>query len=120
MKNKQAYKNLAVWNEILELVKNTYILSSVFPEDEHDGIVKSLKDQALKIPGGIAKAMQVEDGELCKQYFEQSLNAITEIETLLIISHKLEFIETKDLENYSDKSDKVNMQIKGLIEKFSK
>ena len=69
MKNKQAYKNLAVWNDSLELVKNTYVLSSVFPEDEQDGIVRFLKNQAVNIPGGISKAMQADNGELRKQYF---------------------------------------------------
>lgn len=120
MKNKQAYKNLAVWNESLDLVKNTYILSSVFPEDEKNGIIKSLKNQATNIPIGITKAMQAEDRNSRKQYLEQSLNAITEIETLLIIALKLEFIELKDLEDYTDKSEQVSMQIKGLIQKFSK
>jgi len=120
MKNKQAFKNLAVWNESLELVKSTYILSSVFPENEQGGIVKSLKKQVINIPVGISKAMQALDGKLRKQYLEQSLNAITEIETLLIIAHKLDFIESSDLENYTDKSDQVSTQIKGLIQKVGK
>ncbi len=120
MKNKQAFKNLAVWNDSLELVKNTYILSSVFTEDEQDGIVKTLKSQVINIPGSIAKAMQTEDKKLRKQYFEQVLNVITEIETLLIISQELSYIETKDLDNFTEKSSQVSMQIKGLIQKFSK
>ena len=119
MKNKQAYKNLAVWNESLELVKNTYILSSVFPENEKDGIVKSLKKQAIKIPGGISKAMQAANKDDRKQFFEQSLNAITEIETLLIIAQKLDFINPKDVVDFTEKSNQVSMQVKGLIQKFS-
>lgn len=120
MKNKQAFKNLPVWDNSLELVKSIYILTSVFPEDEQDGIIKTLKSQAISIPGGIAKAMQIEDEKFRQQYFLQSLNAITEIETLLIIANKLDYIENKDLENYTDKCDQVSRQIKGLIQKFSK
>lgn len=120
MKNKQAYKNLAVWDDSLELVKNTYVLSGLFPEDEKEGIVKSLKKQVIKIPVGISKAMQAKDIEYRKQCFQESLIAITEIETLLIIAHKLEFIESKNLEDYTDKSDKLSSQIKGLSQKFSK
>ena len=119
MKNKHAFKNLAVWNESLDLVKETYDLSSVFPEDEQNGIVKSLKKQAVNIPVGISKAMQADDGELRKHYFEQSLTAITEIETLLIIAQRLDFIDPKDVVVFTDKSDQVSMQIKGLIQKFS-
>ena len=119
MKNKQAFKNLAVWNESLELVKDTYDLSSVFPEDEKDGIVGSLKKQAIKIPGGISKAMQADDGDLRKQYFDQSLNAITEIETLLIIAQKLDFIDPKDVVDFTEKSNQVSMRVHGLIQKFS-
>ena len=120
MKNKQTFKNLAVWNESLELVKSTYVLANVFPEDEQDGIVKNLKSHSVCIPGGISKAMQTEDGNLRKQHFEESMNAINEIETLLIIAQKLEFIDTKDLDDYTEKSNLVSMQIKGLIQRFSK
>lgn len=119
MKNKQAFKNLAVWNESLELLKSTYILTSVFPEDEKDGIVKFLKKQVVKIPIGISKAMQTNNGELRKQYFEESINAITEIDTLLIIAQKLDFIDAKDVLDFTDKSNQVSMQINGLIQKFS-
>ncbi len=120
MKNQQAFKNLAVWNESIELVKSTYEIASVFPEDEKNGIVKSLKKQALNIPGGISKAMQVEEAEMRKQYFEQSLMAITEIETLLIIAQRLDFIDPKDVVDYTNKSEQVAMQIKGLIQKFNR
>jgi len=120
MKNKQAYKNLPVWNDSLELVKITYLLSDTFPEDEKNGISKTLKKQIIRIPVGISKAMQADNGDQRKQYLEQADNAITEIETLLIIAQKLEFIESKDLEDYTDKSDQISTQIKGLIQKFSK
>jgi four helix bundle protein len=119
MKNKQAYKDLAVWNNSLELVKDTYILTSIFPEDEQGEISKALKNYAISIPGSIAKAMQEEEVKLRKKYFEQSHNAITEIETLLIIAQKLEYIEEKDMDNFTDKSNKISMQIKELIQKFS-
>lgn len=120
MRNKQAFKDLPVWNDSLELVKKTYVLSGIFPENEKNGIAKSLKKLVIKIPVGISKAMQAVDRDQRKEYFEQALNAITEIETLLIIAQKLEFIESKDLEDYTDKSDQISTQIKGLIQKFSK
>ncbi len=120
MKNKQAFKNLAIWNDSLELVKKTYVLSGFFPEDEKNGIAKSLKKQVVKIPIGISKAFQAKGGDERKQYLEQSLNAITEIETLLIIAQKLDFIESKVLEDYTESSDQISTQINGLIQKFSK
>jgi four helix bundle protein len=120
MKNKLAYKNLSVWDESLELVKYTYILTSVFPEDEKEGIIRAIKDHAVKIPGGIAKAMQTEKNDERKSCFNISLNAIIEIETLLLIAQKLDYISENDVKKYTDKSSIVSMQISGIMQKFGK
>lgn len=120
MKNKQAFKNLTVWNESLDLVKNTYITTSVFPEEEQDGIVKAIKKHAITVPGGISKAMQTEDKQMREQFLDEAVMAITEIETLLIISHKLDYIDEQDLDKFIDKSNQLSMQIKGLHQRLNK
>lgn len=120
MKNKQAFKNLTVWNESLEFVKSTYILTSIFPEEEQDGIVKAIKKFVITVPGGISKAMQTENKSLREQFLDESMNAITEIETLLIISQKLDYIDDQDLERFTDKSTQLSMQVKGLHQRLSK
>lgn len=120
MKNKQSFKNLNVWNDCLELVKSTYDIGGSFPDEEQQGIVATMKKYAVEIPGGISKAMQTTDGKLKQQFFENSLNAITEIDTLLIVANKLEFISEEDLDNFTEKSDLVSTQIKGLIQRFNK
>ncbi len=120
MKHKLAYKNLTVWDESLELVKYTYILTSVFPEDEKEGLVKTIKEQAIKIPGGIAKAMQTEKNSERNQHLHQSLDAILEVETLFTLANKLDFMSESDVKKYTEKSQKVSMQLNGLMQKLGK
>ena len=120
MRNKQAIAKIPVWNESLDLVKSTYVLTNVFPEEEQECIVKAIKQFVISIPGGISKAMQTEDNKLGEQYLEGSVNAIIEIESLFAIAQKLEYITEQDVEKFTDKSNQLHMQIKDLIRRLSK
>ncbi len=120
MKNRQSFKNLAIWENCLEMVKSIYILTSVFPEDEKEGVVRAMKKSVIQVPGNIAKGMQSSNAEARQQHLENALNELTEIETLLIVSQKLDFIDENDFESYYEKCQTLNMQIDGLIQKFNK
>lgn len=118
MKKKQAFENLPVWLESLELVKEIYLLTSIFPEDEDDLLARKLYKQAVEIPINIAKAMQSEENRV-QHLIDASLNII-ELQTILVISEKLGFIEVEDVENIKDKSDKIDSSLQGLVYKLSK
>lgn len=119
MKNTKAYTNLAVWKESLELVKSTYILISIFPEIEAKTIIDRLKSQVIEIPIGISKGMQTEDLNERQIMLKKSQSALNEIETLLIIAQKLDFITDTDVNKFNEKNEPIAMNIKGLILKFN-
>lgn len=117
MKKKQLYENLPVWVESLELVKEIYLLTSIFPEEE-DLLVRKLYNQAIEIPTNVAKAMQSEDDRI--QHLKAANLNIIELQTILVISEKLGFIEVKDVDNIKDKSDKIYSSLQGLVQKLSR
>ena len=118
MKNKQAYTNLSVWQDSLDLVKSIYVLSSVFPEEEAKSIVDQLKNRALEIPIFISKAMSTKDLRERKTQLTSAHQKLTELETLLIIANKLNFITDEDVDKFNDLSQNIGMHINGLIMKF--
>ncbi len=118
MKNKQAYTNLSVWKDSLDLVKSIYVLTSVFPEDEAKTLIDQLKSRALEVPMGISNAMTTNNISNRRNYLSSSYQKLTELETLFIIANKLNFINDADLEKYNINSQNIGMHINGLIMKF--
>ena len=118
MKNKQAYTNLSVWKDSLDLVKSIYVLTSVFPEDEAKTLIDQLKARVLEIPMGISNAMTTNNISDRRNYLSSSYQKLTELETLFIIANKLNFIDDADLEKSNINTQNIGMQINGLIMKF--
>jgi len=118
MKKKQSYENLPVWTESLDLVKDIYLLTSIFPEEEDNLLVRKLQKQAIEIPTNISKAMLNEEDRI--QYLKAANLNIVEIQTVLFISQKLGFIEAKDVEKINNKIDRIDTDLQGLVQKLSR
>lgn len=118
MKNKQAFTKLSVWEDSLDLVKSIYVLTSVFPADEAKTLVDQLKSRVLEIPIGISQGMTNENLSERRTHLKRSHQILSELETLLIIANKLNFISEKDVDDFNTKSQAIGMHINGLIMKF--
>lgn len=120
MKNKHSFTNLSVWKDSLELVKNVYVLTSIFPEEEAKTIIDQLKSKAIEIPICISNGMTTQDYQDRKAQLSMAHQKLTEIETLLIIANKLNFISDEDVEKFNLSSQNIGMHLNGLIMKFNK
>jgi len=118
MKNKLAYTNLSVWQDSLDLVKSIYVLTSVFPEEEARTLTDQLKSSVIEIPLGISKAMTTKDFRDRRNYLLVAYQKLTELETLLIIANKLNFISEADVDKFITSSQDIGMHLNGLIMKF--
>lgn len=118
MKKKKAFESLPIWTESIALVKDIYLLTSIFPEEEDDLISKKLHKQSIEIPSNIAKAMLNQEDRI--DYLKAANYNIIEIQTLIVISENLGFIEAKDVEKIKDKTDLIESNLQGLVHKLSK
>ncbi len=118
MKNKHSYTNLSVWQESLDLVKSVYVLTSVFPEDEAQSIIDQLKSRVIEIPLCISNGMTTKDFRERKTQLTVAHQKLTEIETLLIIANKLNFVTEEDVNKFNISSQNIGMHLDGLIMKF--
>ena len=49
-----AYKNLEAWKHSMQLVKEIYILTKIFPKEEIYALTSQLKRAAVSVPSNIA------------------------------------------------------------------
>ena len=120
MKHQKIHKNLDVWKDSIAFVKDIYILTNSFPEDEFSGLASRLREIVISIPTNISKGFSMRFKSEINVFLIKAQNAIAETDTLLLISYELGYINQKDLDIFSLKTDNINSQISGLIIKFER
>ena len=116
MRNKiNTYKDLIVWQKSMELVSDVYSISKTFPVEEKFGIVSQLNRAAVSIPSNIAEGWGRETSKNYSQFLRISRGSLMELETLIIISKNLGFIEKEKQELISNRIEEVGKILQGLI-----
>lgn len=111
------YKDLEVWKVAIEFVKEIYILTGKFPSDEKFGIVSQIRRAAVSIPSNIAEGAVRHSDKESTRFMDIALGSIAELETQLIISKELAFID--DIDEEIKKLKKMSAMLHGL-QKFYK
>jgi four helix bundle protein len=87
------YKKLNVWKESIELVKQVYQVTASFPKDERYGLISQLRRASVSIPSNIAEGNSRSSDKDYKRFIEIAYGSALELETQLIISVELNFID---------------------------
>ena len=88
-----SYKDLIVWQKSILLVKDVYLVTAKFPGSELYGIVNQMRRSAVSIPANLAEGYARKSKKEYSQFIAISFGSATELETYLIISKELRFID---------------------------
>ncbi len=110
---KPHYK-LDVWKKSIGFVMEVYQITAIFPEEEKFGLVSQLRRAAVSIPSNIAEGAARETKKQFRNYLSIAQGSSAEIDTQLIISHKLGYIEEDDLNEMTKKLNDISKMIIGL------
>ena len=89
----QNFKELHIWQESMEFVKEIYIITSAYPEAEKFGLVQQMRRAAVSIPSNIAEGAGRNSLLEFKRFLTISISSSNELETQLGISEMMDFIE---------------------------
>ena len=87
------FRELKVWNEAMTIVKETYEIASMLPDQEKFGIKSQISRAAVSIPSNIAEGSAKSSNKEVKRYFEISMGSAFELETQLILMKDLRLVE---------------------------
>ena len=90
MKN---FKKLKVWQNGIEIVKHTYQLTSLLPEEEKYNLSSQMKRSSVSIPSNIAEGSNRRSEKDYLRFLEIAQGSCFELETQLIIAQELGFIK---------------------------
>ncbi|MDP8241801.1 MAG: four helix bundle protein [Candidatus Celaenobacter antarcticus] len=87
------HKDLDVWKLEIELVTKIYEITSNFPTTEQFGLTSQMQRAAISMPSNIAEGAARNSEKEYIHFLYISLGSLAELETQLIISNKLGFLE---------------------------
>ncbi len=112
------HKRLNAWIKSFELVKEIYLLTKLFPSEEKFGLISQMRRAAVSVPVNIAEGAARRSKKEFIQFLHIALGSVTELDTLVLLSAELDFIETKKSESLIEKLDIIGKLIYGLILKL--
>jgi four helix bundle protein len=110
----RSYRDLNVWKLSIELVKDIYQVTTKFPSVEIYGLTNQLRRAAISIPSNIAEGQGRNSFKEFKQFLAIALGSLAELETQLIISHEIGYLNQEDFSKLSASLDDIRKMLKAL------
>ena len=93
----KTHKDLDVWKLSIDLVEDIYKIVHNFPKEEIYGITIQIKRSAISISSNIAEGSARQTKKEFIQFLYIALGSVSELETQLIISKKLNFLKDENI-----------------------
>jgi len=116
MKN---FKELKIWQKGIELVALVYTITTTFPEEEKYGLSAQMRRAAVSIPSNIAEGHLRKTAKDFKQFLSIARGSCAELETQIIIAHKLGFIQDDDFNKLSPKVEELSKMLSSFYSKIN-
>ena len=111
----QSYKELVVWQVAMDLVRDIYRATKLFPREEVYGITSQLRRSAVSVPSNIAEGQgRATRGEFV-QFLCNARGSLFELETQLIIAKDLGYLNDSSSVETTEKLTRVAQLLNALI-----
>ena len=114
------FKKYDVWILGMNLVEDVYQAISAFPKVEDYGLRSQITRAVVSIPANIAEGASRESQKDFKRFLEISLGSSFELDTLLLIVKKRNWIEESLIDNIVKKNNQNQVKLGALIKVIKK
>ena len=109
------HKELVVWQKSITLVKLVYQQTGSFPSDERFGLTNQMRRCSVSIPSNIAEGFGRGSDKELTQFLRISLGSSSELDTQLILSKELHYMDEKRYNELSTLNEEVAKMLSSLI-----
>lgn len=110
-----SYKDLDVWKNAMQLVKEVYMLTNKFPREELYALTSQTKRAAVSVPSNIAEGLGRQYKKDTLQFLHVSRGSLYELETLLNIAVMLQIITETEFKTTIQSLEKSLQVLNGFI-----
>lgn len=107
MKNESVF----VWRKSVDISNRIYRITPLFPSNDINPLAKKLQKAALKASSLLSTGISLCSNQASQKYCRKAVKALSEIECLLIFSHRAHIMEEEDVNRLINDIDSVRMQI---------
>lgn len=111
----RSHKDLIVWQKSMTLVRRLYEVTKAFPQEEIFGLTSQMRLAAVSIPSNIAEGYGRIYNKERINFLSIALGSASELETQLMISVDLGFINDTDNVELSSLNNEVILMLSSLI-----
>lgn len=108
------FKELKTWQKGRALVKEIYLVTNKFPNEELFGTTSQMRRCAVSIPANIAEGFRRNSDADLNRFMDIANGSAFELETLNILSFDLDFISHEEFEYFDKKIIEVQKMIFGF------
>jgi four helix bundle protein len=109
-----SYRDLKVWQLSMDVVEQVYHLTKKFPKEEFYGLTNQLRRAAVSIPSNIAEGHARDSTKEFLHHISISFGSLSELETQLILSQRLRYIEQAELQTIILNTEEIGRVLRGL------
>jgi len=95
----KTHKDLEVWKQSIDLVTDIYRITEGFPKSEGFGLTSQIRRASVSVPANISEGAARNSTKEFIQFIYIGLGSLSELETLLIISENLRFMQSEPFLN---------------------
>jgi len=114
------FEKLEVWKEARIFVKEIYLVTRSFPDEEKYGITSQLRRASLSICANIAEGSSRQTEKDKARFMNQAFSSAIETVNFLILSNDLEFLCDEQYIALREKIEKITNQLNSLYNKYEK
>ena len=115
----KTHKELNVWKDSIELVVEIYEITKQFPREEMYGLTSQIRRAAVSVPANISEGAARNYTREFIRFLRIAQASLSEVETLLIISLRLKYLDENVFRTIQGKIFKINAQLSGLIKSIT-
>jgi four helix bundle protein len=108
------FRELRAWQLGMDLTERVYLITDSFPKSEIYGLTSQIRRSAVSIPSNLAEGHGRTSGKEFLQFIAVAYGSICELETQILLSHRLNYIKISDLETISELLIDTSKTIRGL------
>lgn len=113
------YKKLKIWKESVYFAVEIYKVTATFPKEEVYGLVNQLRRASVSLPSNIAEGSKRSTKKDFKHFLTIAHGSGAEVETQLLISKELNFINEKKYLELITKLDEIMKMTAVFIKSIS-
>jgi four helix bundle protein len=108
------HEKLDVWKKAIDFVVAIYKATEGFPKEEKFGLISQIRRAAVSIPTNIAEGAARRSPKEFVHFLSNSQGSASEVETELLISHRLQYIPEADYHALHSMLDDIGRMLTGL------